>query len=97
MPLGHAGLVLSADVYRVIKRVLRREHQPTTRTITFSMVDGKWTRIAEKSAARDRRAKKDRRSKADRRREKPHAVPTIGRVEATPAVRKAARIARKKK
>lgn len=93
LPLGHAGLVLSADVYRVVKRVLRREHQPTTRTITFSMVDGKWTRMAEKSSARDRRERE--RRKADRRNAKPHAVPAAGRVEAP--LRRAAKMARKKK
>src|SRR5207248_5532250 len=51
LPLGHAGLVLSADVYRILKRVLRRDHEPTTRTLYFHMEDGKWVRTTVASAA----------------------------------------------
>ena len=87
--------MLSADVYRVVKRVLRREHEPTIRTITFSMVDGKWTRVSERTVRRDRRATE--RRKNDRRKAARHDVPETGRVEAPERLRKAARVARKKK
>ncbi len=91
LPLGHAGLVLSADVYRVVKRVLRRDPQPANRTVTFTMVDGKWIRTRDKREPERRRA--DRR-KGDRR---TVTLPifTSGRV-AVP-MRRAAKQARKKK
>lgn len=96
LPLGHAGLVLSADVYRVVKRVMRRKHQPTHRTVTFSMVDGKWTRISERAARERRHAKGDRRRGSERRKPDLRVVPRTGRVEAPPP-RKAAKSARRRR
>jgi len=88
LPLGHAGLVLSADVYRIIKRVLRREAEPVTRTITFRMIDGKWERTTEKV-----RPNAERRKGQDRREAKTRATDS-GRIDAP--MRKAARRARRK-
>lgn len=68
LPLGHAGLVLSADVYRVVKRVLRRDHEPTTKTVYFAMDNGKWRRVAV-DWARPKASPWGRRPGEDRRRE----------------------------
>jgi pimeloyl-ACP methyl ester carboxylesterase len=101
LPLGHAGLVLSADVYRVVKRVLRREHEPTTRTVTFSMVDGKWTRVGDRAkpngntASHDRR--RDERRRAERREDRQHDRAAAGRVNSPARLHKAARTARARK
>ena len=96
LPIGHAGLVLSADVSRVLKRVLRRDHQPTTKTNYFVMNDGKWSRAAvdwEKRAQSPwgRRPDEDRRT-AERRN-----MPKAGRVDAPRVVKKAAKTARKRR
>ncbi len=56
LPLGHAGLVLSADVYRIVKKVLRRDPQRAWRTLHFRLVDGKWQRAAPAKATADRRS-----------------------------------------
>lgn len=101
LPIAHAGLVLSADVYRIVKRVLRREHEPTTRTQTFVMVDGKWTkagaRPAESKADRERR-RADRRRNQERRSGDAHTVAESGRLEIRAAkTARAARRARRKK
>jgi len=88
--------VLSADVSRVLKRVLRRDHQPTTKTNYFVMNDGKWSRAAvdwEKRAQSPwgRRPGEDRRT-AERRN-----MPKAGRVDAPRVVKKAAKTARKRR
>lgn len=108
LPLGHAGLVLSADVYRVVKRVLRRDHMPTTKTIYFAMQNGKWRRApvdwADKRTTspwgrrpgEERRASERRRSERRKTLDLPargHAVPQSGRV----VLRKAAKTARRRK
>ena len=105
LPLGHAGLVLSADVFRVVKRVLRRDHEPTTKTLYFVMENGKWRRGSVERAARsqspwgprrDERRTNDERRRAQRRRV--IRLPTAGRVEAPRrAIRKAAKTARKRR
>ena len=65
LPLGHAGLVVSADVYRILKRILRRDHEPSTHTRHFAMEDGHWVRRrgeADETAAAARPKRKKRKN-----------------------------------
>ena len=109
LPLGHAGLVLSADVFRLVKRVLRRDHEPTTKTLYFVMQNGKWRRapvdFADKKTqspwgrrpGEERRAaerrKVERRKVISLARRAGVAVPTTGRV----VLKKAAKTARRRR
>lgn len=100
LPIGHAGLVLSADVSRVLKRVLRRDHQPTTKTNYFVMNDGKWSRapvdwVKHAQSPWGRRPGEERRA-AQRREAERRDMPRSGRVDAPRVVKKAAKTARKR-
>ena len=94
--------MLSADVFRIVKRVLRREHEPSTRTQNFVMKDGKWCRQGAdgkvaSSEARDRRRGERRVNERRRLAELELLQGGGGRVSAPPMMRKAALRARKKK
>lgn len=104
LPLGHAGLVLSADVYRVVKRLLRRDHEPTSKTLYFAMDNGKWRRTPidwEKRAQSPwgRRPNEERRAKQRRLDAERRDMPRHGRLDAPRRllVKKAAKTARRRR